>query len=165
MWSLKLSLHCHRSSTNQAEFSGINLSLLQDSWQNNLVWNSITITTWGTALLDAVLNFKSLIQGWVGKGFSVPKAHCDFHPSLNTLLWLDSYRAVLGAVGSTREQQKGETSLSREMQMWGLVQVCALPPQSVLVHLLLQGCCSDFTIPLEITDSPRTQQIFPNGEF
>lgn len=37
MWSVKLSLHCRRSATTQAEFSGINLDLLQDSWQNNLV--------------------------------------------------------------------------------------------------------------------------------
>lgn len=37
MWPVKLSLHCHRSATTQAEFSGINLDLLQDGWQNSVV--------------------------------------------------------------------------------------------------------------------------------
>lgn len=36
-WPVELSLHGRSSATAQADFSGINLNLLQDSWQNYLV--------------------------------------------------------------------------------------------------------------------------------
>lgn len=37
MWPAKLSLRCRRAATAQAEFGGINLDLLQNSWQKNVV--------------------------------------------------------------------------------------------------------------------------------
>lgn len=101
------------------------------------------------------------------KGFPVPKTHCDFHPSPNIIFaYLD--KTLQGFSGSSGEHWRAAEGWNITKQGnagVGLGLSACLAPFSVSVYLLLQSCCSDFTIPLEITDSPRKQQIFPNGEF